>query len=173
ALLEVLLDETSQYLIAGSMLAQAAPTPRVKAGPRHLELGAHPGHFEPLPLPRDEGEPLAFSCAQKRSNFFRKSCSFCSASSSRLSRAYFDICTIEGAFAFALAFGLGRGCLASRPSRDCLRQRDSMKGWMSSASATSLTLAPGALLSRTAVRLSSKVYRLTFLGPFRAAIKHL
>ena len=173
ALLEVLLDQPAQALIAPGSHALSSRGPRVEPRARDLELRAHPRHFEPPPLPRDEGEPFAFSCARKRSNFFRNSCSLRSSSSSRFSLAYFDISTIVGALDFLeeeadLRFFAGTA--TSNPSRANLRHRDSMNGWISSASATSMTRAPGALDNRTAVRFISIEYRLTFLGPLRAAI---
>src|SRR6185312_1758007 len=91
AALEVLGDALLQSPVALLSLAGCALHPGVEAGTRNRELLAHPLHFEPFPLPRDEGEPLPFSDARKRSNFFRNSCSFRSASSSLFSLAYFDI----------------------------------------------------------------------------------
>ena len=78
---------------------------------------------------------------------------------------------IEGARFLLLSFALAVGFFTKSPSRASLRHLESMNGWISRASATSLTLAPGACDSLTAVRLSSIEYLWTFGGPFLAGIE--
>jgi len=120
----------AQTLLTLGVIARRSRAPRVEARSRDLELVAHPPHCEPsvLSLPPDEREPFAFSCARKRSNFFRKSCSFFSSSNSRLSLAYFDISTIEGARFLLLTFALVVGFFTRSPSRASLRHLESMNG---------------------------------------------
>lgn len=164
-------EQTANLALQSAILARVparlAPPPSVIAAPSDPQLFAEPPDREPVPLLIDEREDIALRSEQNRIAFFRSSCSSLSivkralSTLKRLSSAGEgpggrDLVRSAAAREPAFAEALARGARSS-PSRDCLRQRDSMNGWIVSASATSPTFTPGTRLSRTAVRLNSTV----------------
>src|SRR5213593_2665767 len=111
-------------------ITRRPPVPGVVPGSAYLVHPAHHGNSVSSPVCLDEGEDFRFCSEANRMAFFRSSCSslriayFFSNSRSRLSSA-----TVCGSSFVPLA--------TMAPSRTCLRHRDSMNGWMSSAAATS------------------------------------
>ena len=121
-------------------LARAGPaaSPRVVAGPGDSVEGAEPSHGEPLTLRLDEREDLRFRAEENRMAFFKSSCSSFSSACSR-----FSVCSCLISRADREGISTRRGRPLSAPSRTSLRQRDSMKGWMSRALATVCSSTPG------------------------------
>src|SRR6266498_3323332 len=145
------LDRTQQRLVLPAARAGASAPPGVVASPRDTVESAHPVHAKAGALGIDKREDLRLRSEQNRMAFFKSSCSVLSMACSR-SRAWSRRISRRARDATSTRLALP----LRTPSRTSFLQRDSMNGWMSSASATVCTSTPGILLSFrvTAVKLS-------------------
>ena len=111
--------------------ARAPLAPRVVARAGHGVERAQALHGEPLALSVDEREDLRLRAEENRMAFFKSACSSFSIACSRL-----RTCSCLISRAEREGRSTRRARPLSTPSRTSFRQRDSMNGWMSSASAT-------------------------------------
>src|SRR5215467_905883 len=144
------LDLLEQGSILALARARAPLAPRVVARASHGVERAQALHGEPLALRVEEREDLRLRAEENRMAFFKSSCSSCSSACSR-----FSAWSCWSSRTDRAGRSTPRARPRSTPSRTSLRQRDSMKGWMSRASATVCTSTPGMWLSFTAVNLNS------------------
>src|SRR5665647_1615003 len=146
-------------------MAGATTAPGIEPGTGDAIHTTHQRDGIDFPVYFDELEDFRFRSEVNRMAFFRSSCSCCSTlyffsrSRSRLSSA-----TVSSSSLMPL--------VTINPSLACLRHRDSMKGWMASASATSWSRTSGRSDKRTAVALKCMLSRCTF-GGLDLPIKHL
>src|SRR5262245_38484073 len=142
------------HRVLASSRARAAAAPRVVARPGDVVERTEALHGELLALGVDEREDLRLCAEENRMAFFKSSCSSCSSACSR-----FTAWSCLSSRADRAGRSTRRARPRSTPSRTSLRQRDSMKGWMSRALATVCTSTPGMWLSFTAVNLNSTLWR--------------
>jgi hypothetical protein len=141
------------------MSRKTTTPPRVETRTRHAVAGTQRVHSKTVLRRLDEGKDLTLRAEQNRMALF-------SSSSSSLSNVF---CRFNSASCRTSRARRASDATPTRarsvPSRASFRQRESMSGCTSSASATSCTRTPSSWLSLTAFIVNPSLCRLTFFGP--------